>query len=100
VCGERFDHTSVSRFLEAFTGVREANISDWRRRTLGDLTSAFRFRETKSKVPILPDTAGPLVLARHEAANLPQLTLPGADQKTPRQEKGKRNRVTSADSGG
>jgi phospholipase C len=32
-----------SSFLEAVTGVREPNISDWRRRTFGDLTSAFRF---------------------------------------------------------
>ena len=32
VCSEPFDHTSVLQFLEKFTGVREPNISDWRRR--------------------------------------------------------------------
>lgn len=35
------DHTSTLRFLERVTGVQEPNISDWRRRTLSDLTSAF-----------------------------------------------------------
>ena len=43
-----FDHTSCLQFLEHFiaekTGkvVKETNISDWRRHTCGDLTSAFR----------------------------------------------------------
>ena len=32
VCSERFDHTSVLRFLEKLTGVKEENISDWRER--------------------------------------------------------------------
>src|SRR5258708_13437630 len=34
VCSEPFDHTSVLQFLELFTGVREPNISEWRRHTL------------------------------------------------------------------
>ncbi len=38
-----FDHTSVLRFLERVTGVREPNISDWRRAVCGDLTSCFDF---------------------------------------------------------
>lgn len=42
VASERFDHTSVLRFLEWFTGVREPNISAWRRRTFGDLRSTLR----------------------------------------------------------
>ncbi len=33
VCSQPFDHTSVLQFLEKFTGVREPNISDWRRHT-------------------------------------------------------------------
>jgi phospholipase C len=32
------DHTSVLRFLEAWTGMREPNISAWRRAICGDLT--------------------------------------------------------------
>ena len=43
VCSQPFDHTSVLQFLEKFTGVAEPNITDWRRKTFGDLTSAFRF---------------------------------------------------------
>jgi len=42
-----FDHTSVLRFLEAWTAgkgtpVTETNISAWRRAVCGDLTSVFR----------------------------------------------------------
>jgi len=95
VCSERFDHTSVLQFLEKFTGVREPNISDWRRKTFGDLTSAFRFAEPKAKPPVLIDTTGPLTLARNESAQLPMPTLPGAGQIMPQQEKGRRKRVPS-----
>ena len=100
VCSETFDHTSVLRFLEAFTGVREPNISDWRRQTFGDLTSAFRFRDFRSTPPVLPDTSGPLTLARYTAANLPKLILPAADQHMPQQETGKVNRTISEPSPG
>ncbi|MGA4955786.1 phosphocholine-specific phospholipase C [Streptomyces lavendulocolor] len=44
VCSEVFDHTSVIRFLERWTGVAEPQITPWRRRVTGDLTSAFDFR--------------------------------------------------------
>ncbi|WP_369215223.1 phosphocholine-specific phospholipase C [Streptomyces flavofungini] len=44
VCSEVFDHTSVVRFLEKWTGVREPNIGAWRRQVTGDLTGAFDFR--------------------------------------------------------
>lgn len=93
VCSEPFDHTSVLQFLEKFTGIREPNISDWRRRTFGDLLSAFRFEEPAGKAPVLPDTTGPLTLAKYETANLPKPVLPGADQQPPEQEKGRRSRV-------
>lgn len=43
VCSETFDHTSVVRFLERWTGVAEPNISPWRRAVAGDLTTAFDF---------------------------------------------------------
>ena len=49
VCSENFDHTSVLQFLEHFTGVRETNISDWRRKTFGDLTSVFNFRKANNR---------------------------------------------------
>jgi phospholipase C len=43
VCSDTFDHTSTLRFLETRFGVRVPNLSAWRRRTTGDLTSAFNF---------------------------------------------------------
>lgn len=56
VCSEVFDHTSVIRFIETRFGVREPNITPWRRAVCGDLTSAFDFsRRQTAKVP-LPDT--------------------------------------------
>ncbi|MFC7625996.1 phosphocholine-specific phospholipase C [Microlunatus sp. GCM10028923] len=44
------DHTSTLRFLERVTGVREDNISAWRRSICSDLTSAFDF-DAQGKPP-------------------------------------------------
>jgi phospholipase C len=96
VCSEAFDHTSVLQFVEQVTGVRESNISDWRRKTFGNMTSAFRFGEHEMKPPQLPDTVGPLSLARYESAYLPKPILPRADQQMPTQEAGERRRVPKA----
>jgi phospholipase C len=96
VSSEPFDHTSVLQFLEKFTGVREPNISEWRRKTFGDLTSAFRFSDPGKKAPTLPDTTGVLNLARYAAVSLPKPTLPGANQEAPKQEKGHRNRLSKS----
>ncbi len=93
VSSEPFDHTSVLQLLEKFTGVREPNITEWRRRTFGDLTSALRFGRPKDVPPILPDTSGPLRLATYEAATLPSPVIPSSDQTPPEQEKGKRKQV-------
>ena len=93
VCSETFDHTSQLRFLERLTGVREPNISDWRRRAVGDLTSAFRFHTAPRAAPDLPGTGGAYNLAQYEAATLPLPTIPSGDQQMPRQEKGNRPRV-------
>lgn len=87
VAGEPFDHTSVLRFLERVTGVREPNISDWRRRTFGDLTSALGLPAGKP-FPKLPETRGPLWRAEHDVATLPPATFPGDDQEPPHQEEG------------
>jgi len=92
VNSEVSDHTSQLRFLERITGVKETNISDWRRRTVGDLTSAFRFNHSQEP-PILPDTQGAATLAQYEASQLPLPTAPGAEQSIPRQERGHRPRV-------
>ncbi len=87
VCSEKFDHTSALQFLEKFTGVREPNISAWRRSTFGDLTSALRFGNAQEQPPALPDTSGPLRLAEYEASMLPPPQFPAANQTAPEQEK-------------
>ena len=55
VCSQVFDHTSIIRFLETWTGVQETNISAWRRQVCGDLTSAFDFAHPNTNsFPTLP----------------------------------------------
>jgi phospholipase C len=93
VCSQPFDHTSVLQFVEKVTGVREPNITDWRRQTFGDLTAAFRFNGERAHPPRLPDAINGLELARYESAYLPKPQLPGAAQKPPSQERGQRRRV-------
>ena len=93
VCSQPFDHTSILQFLERLTGVREPNISDWRRQAFGDLTSAFRFNQPLWRSPVLPATEEMLLRAQHAADNLPSPPIPGADQRQPVQEKGERKRV-------
>ena len=92
VCSQAFDHTSVLQFLERITGVKEPNISPWRRATFGDLVSAFRFEDGKAGPPDLPDTGNTYARAKYEASNLPAPQLPQV-QKRPEQEKGDRKRV-------
>lgn len=92
VCSEMFDHTSPLQFLERFTGVREPNISEWRRHTFGDLTSALRLTQASKSAPHLPDTSGPLTLAKYNSVHLPKPVFPSSDQQPPEQEK-KRGRV-------
>ncbi|GAB3830831.1 phosphocholine-specific phospholipase C [Kribbella italica] len=57
VNSEVSDHTSVIRFIERRFGVKEPNISPWRRAICGDLTSAFDFGTEHSRPARLPDTS-------------------------------------------
>lgn len=57
VCSQLFDHTSVLQFMEKRFGVKETNISDWRRSVCGDLTSAFDFAGASRPGAPLPSTA-------------------------------------------
>ena len=43
VCSNTFDHTSTLRFLETRFRAKVPNLTPWRRRATGDLTSAFNF---------------------------------------------------------
>ena len=78
-----FDHTSVLRFLETRFGVREPNISPFRRAVCGDLTSAFNFATPNSET--LPVLKGRRSKAEADALRtaqqrLPQVTPPSAPQ--------------------
>jgi phospholipase C len=93
VCTELSDHTSQLRFLERITGVKETNISQWRRATVGDLTSAFRFGQPEHNPPKLPDTNGQYNLSQYEINQYPLPTWPTTNQQMPRQEPGRRPSV-------
>ncbi|MGH9303112.1 MAG: phospholipase C, partial [Acidimicrobiales bacterium] len=55
VSHDTFDHTSQSLFVEALTGVRNTNISAWRRSTVGNLTTALG-AHPGTRIPRLPST--------------------------------------------
>jgi len=59
VASDTFDHTSQLRLLETRFGVDVPNLSAWRRRTVGDMTSAFNFAAA-------PDVTKPRLATRTE----------------------------------
>jgi phospholipase C len=84
-----FDHTSVLRFLERWTGVHEPNISAWRRAICGDLTSCFDFGQRTTSIPTLPDTAKLRAQADATESKLPAAAAPATGtQVVPTQEAG------------
>ncbi|HVV17908.1 MAG TPA: phospholipase C, phosphocholine-specific [Pseudonocardiaceae bacterium] len=86
-----FDHTSVIRFLERWTGVYEPNISAWRRAITGDLTSCFDFSKRELSIPRLPDANKLQAIADQTQSKLPTPTPPATgEQVVPRQEPGVR----------
>jgi phospholipase C len=88
VCSDVFDHTSTLRFLETRFGVRVPNLSAWRRRHTGDLTSAFNFAAApRYGRPALPQPGG--AGAGSCSKPTPVAISQGA---FPRQEKGRRRR--------
>jgi len=77
------DHTSTIRFLERVTGVREPNISAWRRSVLSDLTSAFDWdRAGKPPHTRQPDPVPDPITRWHPD--------PPTEQALPTQESGRR----------
>ncbi|MBF6059791.1 phospholipase [Nocardia terpenica] len=88
VATERFDHTSCLRLLEWFTGVREPNISDWRRHTFGDLTSALRLDQPPSTRPVQFPGVDQEVTRADATDQLPPPTVPASPQSEPTQEPG------------
>jgi phospholipase C len=84
VATETFDHTSLIRFLEQRFGVMEPNISEWRRQTVGDLTSAFQFSQPRpfpagNQALTVPSTTVTLVAAQQEVATNPAPTVPAVN---------------------
>jgi phospholipase C len=65
----------VIRLLETRFGVREPNITPWRRAVCGDLTSAFDFAAQSARHLSLPSTSGYWDLVRQES-KLPVPTVP------------------------
>ncbi|MFI9816709.1 phosphocholine-specific phospholipase C [Saccharothrix variisporea] len=83
VCSEIFDHTSNTRFLERWLDVAEPNISAWRRRVSGDLTSAFDFTRRGTRPVVAAPGPVPPATPRWRPT-------PPADQHMPTQEPGTR----------
>ncbi|WP_369274690.1 phosphocholine-specific phospholipase C [Streptomyces sp. R11] len=88
VCSETLDHTSILQFMERRFGVKETNISPWRRAICGDLTSAFDFSCKDSRPAALPETDEyePPDRERHPDYK----PTPPADPDMPKQERGLR----------
>jgi phospholipase C len=90
VDSNRYDHTSLLRFLETWTGVQAPNITSWRRSVTGDLTAAFDFGHPDFSVPALPDTV-PLITQSDAEKSFPAVTPPAEGaQAMPVQEAGTR----------
>ncbi len=51
-----FDHISCAKLLEQRFGIVAPNVSEWRRKTVGDLTSTLGFSKPDDTVPSLPTT--------------------------------------------
>ncbi len=85
-----YDHTSVLRFLETWTGVQAPNITAWRRSVTGDLTAAFDFANPDFSIPTLPDTV-PLITQSDAEKSFPAVAPPAEGaQAMPAQEPGTR----------
>jgi phospholipase C len=89
VCSDVLDHTSLIRIIERRFGVREPNISAYRRRTCGDFTTALRFAGAPAAYPRSPEAitlaaaeAG-LLTAQHEVFANPAPVIPARNEPLP-----------------
>jgi len=89
VCSDVFDHTSLIRLIETRYGVREPNISAWRRKTCADLTSALRFTDGPARYPRsdlrlqLPAARAALARAQREVTANPRPAVPAVNEPFP-----------------
>ena len=90
VCSDVMDHTSLIRIIERVFGVAEPSISDWRRRTCGDFTSALRFGGPASRYPrsgpgiSLASAEAGLLTAQGEVFSNPAPAIPAVNEVLPR----------------
>ncbi len=92
VSSHTFDHTSTLRFLERRFGIKEPNISAWRRRICGDLTATLDLTRADHSIPSLPKTT-PLATRSNAACAVNPLGRPPLQhQRLPAQEPGRRPR--------
>lgn len=92
-----FDHTSLLKFLETRFGTKVPNLSDWRNKTVGDLTSTVDLKSSDVSAPKLPPLDAQVARMNAECpanqsptlllAPPPPLQVP-RDQVMPTQEKG------------
>lgn len=101
VCSQVFDHTSQLRFLEERFGVKAPGISEWRRRTVGDLTATLHLGHADTSKATLPATSN-AVPAGCTGENLlgvddvkPRAAVPDP-QSMPTQEPGRARRLGNA----
>jgi phospholipase C len=93
----RLDHTSALRFLESRFDVTVPNLSAWRRKAVGDLTTTLGFSKPDARRPSLPATSLDLGPDCPTPTNLvPFLTAPEpinvpVVQRLPTQERGRRH---------
>jgi phospholipase C len=86
---DTFDHTSVIRLLELVTGVVNPNITAWRRKAVGDFTTALGVTPNR-RFPRLPATTAQLALAEKRALEFGLPPIPGATQSFPVQGAGRK----------
>jgi phospholipase C len=85
------DHTSLIQIIEARFGVREPNISAWRRQTCGDFTQALRFSGQPADWPrhnqaiSLAAAEAGLLTAQAEVFSNPRPTIPAVNEPIPQQ---------------
>jgi phospholipase C len=82
VCHDTFDHTSVIQLMETVTGVTNPNITQWRRQTAGNLTSALG-SFPGWRIPRLPGTVAELEAAESQVLQFDLPPIPGASQTFP-----------------
>jgi len=93
VNSEVFDHTSLIQFIErrfgvGHPGLKETNITPWRRAVTGDLTSAFNFKSPNDGLVRLPSTSG--YAPPDDVTHPDYVPAPPATQALPAQEPGVR----------